>query len=97
MHLASSPASKVQAFRHGEHAYGFQFHLEVDDSLIERWLTVPDNQRVLDDERGTVDRDAVRAQTVESVAALEAMSKRTFTRWIERFEISPRRHHFPSR
>ena len=28
-HLASSPASQVQAFRYGEHAYGFQFHLEV--------------------------------------------------------------------
>jgi GMP synthase (glutamine-hydrolysing) len=97
VHLASSPASKVQAFRHGEHAYGFQFHLEVDSSLIERWLSVQENQRVLDDERGTIDRDAIRAQTVESVAALEAMSKETFTRWIERFEISPRRRHFPSR
>ena len=97
VHLASSPASAVQAFRHGEHVYGFQFHLEVDRSLVERWLTVADNQRVLDDERGTVDRDAVRAQTVESIAALEAMSKETFTRWIERFEIPPRRRHFPSR
>ena len=97
VHLASSPASRVQAFRHGEHAYGFQFHLEVDSSLIERWLTVPDNQRVLEDEQGAVDRDAIRAQTADSVAALEALSKETFTRWIERFEISPRRRHLPSR
>jgi GMP synthase (glutamine-hydrolysing) len=29
VHLATSNASHVQAFRHGEHVYGFQFHLEV--------------------------------------------------------------------
>ncbi len=97
VHLASSPASRVQAFRHGEHVYGFQFHLEVDSSLINRWLTVPDNQHVLDDEQGVVDADTVRAQTEQSIAALEALSKETFTRWIERFEISPRRRHLPSR
>ena len=38
VHLASSEACEVQAFRFGECAYAFQFHLEVDRSLIERWL-----------------------------------------------------------
>ncbi|MEJ2275059.1 MAG: type 1 glutamine amidotransferase [Woeseiaceae bacterium] len=35
--LASSPASPVQAFRFGEHAYGFQFHLEANLPLIDRF------------------------------------------------------------
>ncbi|MDH3553515.1 MAG: type 1 glutamine amidotransferase, partial [Gammaproteobacteria bacterium] len=97
VHLASSPASSVQAFRHGEHVYGLQFHLEVDGSLIDRWLTVPDNQAVLDDERGVIDPKAIRAQTRESIDASQALSRRTFSRWIERFELTPRRRHLPSR
>lgn len=97
VHLASSPASKVQAFRHGEHAYGFQFHLEVDESLIERWLTVPDNRATLLDEAGRVDPDAIRDETARSIAELEALSRRTFSRWVDRFEFGPRRRALPSR
>ena len=97
IHLASSPSSNVQAFRHGEHAYGFQFHLEVNASLIERWLTVPGNQAVLDEEVQRVDPRIIREQTAESVDALQALSNATFSRWIDRFEIGPRRRALPSR
>lgn len=97
VHLAASNASNVQAFRHGEHVYGFQFHLEVNRSLIERWLTVPANQMTLRDEAGRVDPDEIRAQTVELVNDLEALSRATFSRWIERFETGPRRRRLPSR
>jgi GMP synthase (glutamine-hydrolysing) len=91
VHLASSPASSVQAFRYGVHAYGFQFHLEVDSALIERWLMVPDNQPVLDDERGHVDPDMIRQQTPKSIDALQALSRQTFSKWIDKFEMKPRR------
>ena len=97
VHLASSTASDVQAFRHGEHIYGFQFHLEVNQSLIERWLTVPINQETLKDEAGRVDPDSIRRQSVDSIDALEALSRATFSRWIDRFEITPRRRRLPSR
>jgi len=97
VHLASSPASDVQAFRYGEHAYGFQFHLEVDGSLIERWLTVPDNQELLENERSNIDLDAIRRQTETSISELEYLSQQTFSRWIDRFELTPRRRTMPSR
>ena len=97
VHLAASDASNVQAFRFGEHAYGFQFHLEVNQSLIERWLTVPANQATLKDEVGRVDPDDIRRQSLDSIDALEALSRATFSRWIERFEIAPRRRNLPSR
>ena len=97
VHLAASKASNVQAFRHGDHAYGFQFHLEVNQSLIERWLTVPANQKTLLEETGRVDPDAIRRQTLESVIALEELSTETFSRWIDRFEFAPRRKRLPSR
>lgn len=97
VHLASSPASGVQAFRHGEHAYGFQFHLEVDETLIERWLRVPENQPVLVAERGRTDPDAIRRRTPEAIGPLKELSRETFTRWIDRFELTPRRRTLPSR
>ena len=97
VHLAASDASDVQAFRYGEHAYGLQFHLEVNQSLIERWLTVPANQATLQDEAGRVDPDTIRRQSTEAIDALEALSRDTFSRWIERFEIAPRRRSLPSR
>lgn len=96
-HLARSERSAVQAFRYGEHVYGFQFHLEVDATLIERWLTVPDNQHVLQDEAGNVDPDQIRAQTATDIAALEALSDATFSRWISRFDLGGRRRALPSR
>ena len=97
VHLASSPASEVQAFRFGDHAYGFQFHLEVDSSLIERWLTVPDHQGVLEEEQGRVDPLLIREQTAKSIAGLQELSRLTFSRWIDRFEFGPRRRALPSR
>ena len=95
--LATSAASCVQAFRYGEHAYGFQFHLEVNNSLIDRWLTVPANQETLRQEAGRVDPDAIRQQSLKSIRNLEDLSRKTFSRWIERFEITPRRRRLPSR
>lgn len=97
VHLARSPASQVQAFRHGDHAYGFQFHLEADASIIERWLTVPENQPLLAEERDRVDVEAIRRMVPDNIGALEAQSRKTFSRWIERFEFGPRRRALPSR
>jgi GMP synthase (glutamine-hydrolysing) len=42
VHLASTPTCPNQAFRHGDRAYGLQFHLEADLALIQRWLQVPE-------------------------------------------------------
>ncbi len=46
-HLAASPACAAQAFRYGSNVYGFQFHLEVDEPLVERWLRIPGYQHEL--------------------------------------------------
>ena len=41
VHLASSETCPHQAFKYGDKVYGFQFHMEVDAALIERWLNTP--------------------------------------------------------
>ncbi|HEX5788981.1 MAG TPA: type 1 glutamine amidotransferase [Woeseiaceae bacterium] len=97
-HLASSDASPVQAFRHGEHAYGLQFHLEVDGGLIDRWLTVPANRPLLERERACVAPERIRAEVPQYIDDLMALSRETFGRWIDRFELGgTRRRALPSR
>jgi len=97
VNLAGSDASPVQAFRYGKHAYGFQFHLEASGPLIERWLTVPDHQSTLDEERDKIDADTIRRQTIDSINPLMELSRQTFTRWIDQFEIRPRQQRLPSK
>jgi GMP synthase (glutamine-hydrolysing) len=95
--LASSPASLVQAFRFGEHVYGFQFHLEANRPLIDRWLTVPAHLETLLQEEGNIDPEAIGLQAATSVGPLERLSRDTFSRWIDRFETGPRKQRLPSR
>lgn len=95
--LAKSEASSVQAFRYGTHAYGFQFHLEASRELIDRWLTVPVHRAVLGEEQGHIDAGQIRKRTEDAIEPLNALSKETFSRWIDRFEIKPRQHRLPSR
>lgn len=95
--LASSPASDVQAFRFGDHAYGLQFHLEANRPLIDRWLSVPAHRETLQQEAGNVDPVAIARQAETSVRLLEELSHDTFSRWIQRFEIRPRKQRLPSR
>lgn len=97
VHLATSPASAVQAFRYGKHAYGFQFHLEASQPLIERWLSVPDHQATLDEEQGRISAEEIRTQTPACIGPLQELSRQTFLRWIDQFEIGPRQHRLPSR
>lgn len=97
VHLASSPASAVQAFRYGTHAYGFQFHLEASQPLIERWLSVPDHQGVLDEEQGHISAAAIREQTTNAIGPLQTLSRNTFSRWIDQFEMRPKQRRLPSR
>lgn len=96
-HLATSERSDVQAFAVGEHSYGFQFHLEVDQPLVERWLRVPENQPVLTDARQPVDSDELRAETATRIDALKSLSAETFTRWVQRFDLPSRKRLLPSR
>jgi len=58
---------------------------------------VPGNQAALKDQEDKIDTDAIREETGWSIASLEDLSRQTFSKWIERFEIAPRRTRLPSR
>jgi GMP synthase (glutamine-hydrolysing) len=95
VHLARSKRCSAQAFRYGEQAYGFQFHLEADGALIERWLDVPQHQPVFAD--GQLDPAHIRDRIEHSIHPLMSLSNETFSRWIKRFELQRRIRHLPSR
>ncbi|WP_448629304.1 type 1 glutamine amidotransferase [Cellulomonas soli] len=63
--LASSALTPVQAFRAGS-AVGLQFHLEVDRTVLELWLTTP----AMADELAPGEAEAIRAQGAEHLPTL---------------------------
>lgn len=89
--LASTATCANQAFRLLDNVYGFQFHLEVDQPLIERWLNVPVHRKELSDLRGRIDVARVRAQTLEHIDASRALGEQVFSRFIDLFELPSRR------
>lgn len=83
--LASASTCANQAFRYGDNAYGFQFHLEVDPPMIERWLGVPGHREEIAAEQGRICPERIRSETTLHAKRLRELSDRTFSRFIEHF------------
>lgn len=73
--LGYSKLCAVQAFRFAQHAYGVQFHPEVETSTIHRWAKLPSFREML-----TRDRDA---SAVEEFIATTDMRMTGFNRIAE--------------
>ncbi len=78
VHLAHGAGCQNQAFRYGDNVYGFQFHMEVDQALVERWLNTPVYQAEIVQTNGKIDPDLIRKETVENIAALNELSTLVF-------------------
>lgn len=94
-HLACTGGCPPQAFRWGETAYGFQFHLEMDQPLIERWLDTPAYRRELTE--AGLDADAIRAQTDRHIAPMQAHADAVFNGFLDLVGQPQRRYTLPSR
>jgi GMP synthase (glutamine-hydrolysing) len=95
--LAETDACRNQAFRYGNGVYGLQFHLEVDEALIRRWLATPVMRREILELGGVVSPDVVLAQTGRSISRSMRLSRSVFNEFIERFFGWRRRLALPSR
>jgi GMP synthase (glutamine-hydrolysing) len=95
--LAVSSGCQNQAFRFRSNVYAFQFHLEVDEPLIARWLSVPIHRKELESLKGRIDPDTIRRETSVHVDGLKRLSDRTFGEFIKLFRIRRRRLAHPSR
>lgn len=95
--LATSEFCENQAYRYGEKVYGFQFHLEVDKQMIDRWLTIPGNVEELKELKGQIDPEIIRTDTPKYIKRLKDLSDRTFGGFINLFDNLEKYHVLPSR
>ena len=70
--LASSSATKYQAFRYGKNAYGAQFHIEICRDTVRSWANVPEYKTALENALGD---NAVNAMDAQAAAHMEDMNR----------------------
>jgi GMP synthase (glutamine-hydrolysing) len=75
--LASSGKTPCQAFRHGDKAYGFQFHFEVTQDGVAAMSNAFAKELV----RENIPADRMIAEADEFLPTLERISDTVFTRW----------------
>jgi GMP synthase (glutamine-hydrolysing) len=90
-HLARTETCEHQAFRHGNNAYGFQFHLEMDKALIERWLGLPDYRDDLIAAGLGRDAESIRADTFARIDAMHEAAHAVFSNFLDLIGTPARR------
>ena len=83
INLASSVGCPHQAFRYGKKVYGFQFHLEVNRGLIDRWLDHEVNKSELERHEKNMDIPLIRKETEKYLNSLQMLSDKTFTLFLK--------------
>ncbi len=96
-HLATSPDCQNQAFRYNDNVYALQFHLEVDEPMIQRWLHTPAMAHEARDLGGDNYPNQISATTKLHIDQSVILGNRIFGEFIHRFHTRPRRTALPSR
>ena len=90
-HLARTSTCENQAFRHGDNAYGFQFHLEMDGPLIDRWLNLPSYRDDLIAAGLGRDAESIRADTLARIEAMQGRAHEVFNNFLDLIGTPARR------
>lgn len=96
VHLARSDSCENQVFRYGHHAYGLQCHLELDERLINRWLSLPEYVKDLE-AFGQKDAAAVREETQQRIGPSTTLGRAVFSQFLRPLGVRNSRHVLPSR
>jgi GMP synthase (glutamine-hydrolysing) len=97
VHLAFSCLCAHQAFRYGATVYGLQFHLEVDEPMIHRWLKVTENRKEIAVLRGKINPERIQTETPGYIQRLHQLSDRVFGEFIKLFGMEKKFLRLPSR
>jgi GMP synthase (glutamine-hydrolysing) len=94
--LARTRTCEQQAFRFGQNAYGFQFHLEADAAMIERWLQLPAYREELAASGIGRDETSIRAATASLIEQMQPLAEVTFNNFLDMVGRPGRRITLPS-
>lgn len=83
-HLAFSKLCEGQAFRYGDKVYGLQFHLEVDQAMIGRWLKI---HRADVESCAPLTEAEIIADTQKYIERSLSLSTEAFTNFIKLFGL----------
>lgn len=89
-HLALSKICPAQAFSYGTKVFGLQFHLEVDEAMILRWLNNPKNQQDILQSNGKASEAQMHADTAVYLQNSLNLSQQTFYKFIKLFAMKER-------
>lgn len=81
--LARTETCEQQAFRFGANAYGFQFHLEADVAMIERWLRTTSYREELAAAGIGRDEESIREATVAQIGRMQPLAEATFNNFLD--------------
>ncbi|MEM9301811.1 MAG: type 1 glutamine amidotransferase [Pseudomonadota bacterium] len=95
--LMTGTQCENQAFRLGENAYGFQFHLEVDEHLVNRWLTIKGYKRELEDSDAGTTVARVADETRHHMAGSRTVAREVFDAFLDQVAPAKTRVTLPSR
>ncbi len=84
--LAGSKHCPQQAFSFGETVYGMQFHLEVDEKIIERWVTLPEHKRQFLCGDMPCSPEQIYEQTPLHINRLKMLGTKAFLKWLSFIE-----------
>ncbi|MEA9357370.1 type 1 glutamine amidotransferase [Bacteriovorax sp. PP10] len=87
VHLAKSDVCHGQAFRYGDKVYGLQFHLEVDQPMIQRWLDNPRNYDEMFSTHQNFSKDQISLETQEFLPHSMDLSRQTFEKFVGLFSL----------
>lgn len=88
--LASSEICNAQAFKYNEKAYGIQFHLEVDQAMIWRWLESEQNRKEFFNQCPDFNEEKIREETFKYLDRSGDLSVQTFNKFIDLFHLKER-------
>jgi GMP synthase (glutamine-hydrolysing) len=96
-HLLGSDICPNQAFKVGENVYGFQFHLEITQHLIERWLNQQASLEYLQDMDTQQVIDKIRADTKVYIQDSIQLSHQVFGAFLDLLPQVKVKHRLRSR
>lgn len=81
--IGLSQACGVEAYKVGEHAYGFQGHAEITRDTVSEWAEIPEYAKAFEEVKGTGALAQFEAECRENLEDFERTSRVTFRNFLD--------------